>query len=185
MFSLFSTCWKRFLILQFFFSSILESFEEHRGSMLMIKIDNRLWKLVVDILCLFFISRNASRGNLQSQRQSSWYRSYWAKNRREWVWKPAAINVYHAATISVRDIVPYLQPRVDMHGNEFKGAKEIFPSLGTQHGRYAIKAYDKWFLSHILMCVMTWEGVLTSRKLKLACRTSWIVKLLTYFRELK
>ena len=37
----------------FFLSSILESFEEHRGSMLMIKIDNRLPKLGVDILFLF------------------------------------------------------------------------------------------------------------------------------------
>lgn len=147
MFSLFSTCWKRFLILQFFFVKYSGKFKWHRGSMLMMKIDNRLPKLEVDILFFFFISRNASRGNLQSQRQSSWYRSYWAKNRREWVWKPAAIKVYHAATI-----VPYLQPRLDMHGNEFKGAKEIFRSLGIQYGRYAIKAYDKWFLSHILIC---------------------------------
>ena len=41
------------LFCNFFLSSILESFEEHRGSMLMIKIDNRLPKLGVDILFLF------------------------------------------------------------------------------------------------------------------------------------
>ena len=45
----------------FFLSSILESFEKHRGGMLMIKIDNRLPKLVVDILCFFHFKECKSR----------------------------------------------------------------------------------------------------------------------------
>ena len=45
----------------FFLSSILESFEEHRGSMLMIKIDNRLPKLGVDIPFFFHFKEWKSR----------------------------------------------------------------------------------------------------------------------------
>jgi len=142
-----SRCFRRVgkgsLLCKFFLSSVLESFEEHRGSMLMIKIDNRLSKLVVDILFFFFHFKECKSREFTESTAIKLISVLLSKKSKRVSLKTSCNKVYHAATISVRDIVPYLRPRVDMHRNEFKAAKEIFRSLGTQYGRYAIKAYDR------------------------------------------